>query len=203
LDIYIKVNNVITVNFYNRWRLICIAMMLICSILFVGGCGGCNKSKRSIASDDKKPGNGTIFNVDLNDYTFVFPASSERHLKITSKKGKVEGEKGPYTLNDITVSVVEKGKEVATITAKNCKADITGNVGNAKITGDVVISAIDKTNKITILTEEVTWKSDSDKLIMKEFEIDLNEKGLLRAKNGEISTDLRSFKYDSPKLEIE
>jgi len=202
LDIYIKVENVKAIKFYQVIRIFCVVMTLICAVLLIGGCNGCGKSKKQVPTkqSNKKATEGAT--IEMNDYNFTFPAANDRQLKITSKKGRAESKDGPYTLENITVSVVEKGAEVATIIAKNCRANIEGDVGTAKITGDVIITAKDKTNKITIMTEEVIWKSDSDKLLMKEFEINLNEKGMLHAANGEISTDLRSFKYDSPKLEI-
>ena len=202
MDIYNKVINGINISFNKMFRVFCIVIILVSLVTFVGGCNGCKKKTAAAPSKHKDNGQESKFTVEMDDYQFLFPASNERQLKIVSRKGKAESQNGPYMLSDITVSVIEKGEEVSTITAKNCKADINGDIGTARITGNVRISAKDKTNKIVINTDEVTWKSDSSMLNMKEFEIDLNEKGILKAINGEISTDLKSFKYDDPRLEI-
>ena len=202
-DNKIKISNKKTRRKAGIWRFVLTVFMLIFFVVAVNGCKGC-KNEREIPSENGKPEKQTKngMSVDISNYEFVIPATSKRQMKIVTSDGELEGETGPFTLTGITATLMEDGKDIAVITAENCVANIVGEKGTAEISGNVIIRAFDEKNNVVVKTDKLSWNSDSDKITLGEFSIQLNDKNTLTAKSGVASYDLKTIKYKSQKLEM-
>ena len=175
-----------------------VVMLFVLSFTF----SGCKKRSQRDVPQQNNTQNTPGVSAEVINYTFILPSnSSKRQIVINTVKGHVT-DNNHFKLTGITAELRENGVDVATIIADNCEADLVDNIGIATITGNVRIRAKNEKNSIEIVTNEVKWRSDSNIITMEKFTIKLGDKGQIDAINGRVSTDLKTFDYEKPKMEM-